>query len=264
MRDVYWSPHAGVVNGWPPERLFDAIAEAGYAGTEIWMDPRWLDWREASEIERVRSAAARRGLALPTVCWRHLPEYSPTNPATAEAGREYLLDCLRVGEAVGATTVLIYPGVPRGVDYETAWVTARDVLGGLEAECRRREISIAIEFESPGPVLLGSPEDTLSFIREAGSHITACADTFHLFNRHRDQREGVSRLKGHLSLVHLSDSQRQLPGKGKTDFPAFFAGLAEIGYAGPLFVQYDPVDLAEIPLGVARAREWARSLLEPG
>jgi sugar phosphate isomerase/epimerase len=259
-RDIYWSPHAGVARGWPPERLFDVISRTGYAGTEIWMDPKWLDWHDPAEVRRIKGEAERRGLVTPTICWRHFPEYAPTNPATARAGREYLLDCLRVGEAAGATTVLIYPGVPQGVDYETAWVTAREVIGSLEAECRTRGISIAIEFESPGPVLLGSAEDTLSFIRETGSHVTACADTFHLFNRHRDQREGVARLKGHLTLVHLSDSKRQLPGKGEVDYPAFFQGLRDIAYSGPIFVQYDPVDESEFALGLGRAREWARIL----
>ncbi len=260
VKDVYWSPHAGIARGWPPERLFEVIGRVGYAGTEIWMDPKWLDWHLPAETRRIKEEASKHGLGTPTICWRHFPEYAPTNPATAQAGREYLLDCLRVGEAVGATTVLIYPGVPQGVEYETAWVTARDLIGSLDAECHSRGISIAIEFESPGPVLLGSPEDTLSFIRETGSHVTACADTFHLFNRHRDQREGVARLKGHLTLVHLSDSKRQLPGKGGVDYQAFFQGLRDIEYAGPIFVQYDPVVESELALGLTRAREWARLL----
>lgn len=264
MRDILWSPHAGILRGWPPERLFDAISRAGYVGTEIWMDPKWLDWHDPADTKRIRGEAARRGLSTPTICWRHFPEYAPTNPATAKAGREYLLDCLRVGEAVGATTVLIYPGVPQGVDYETAWQTAREVIGSLEQECRSRGMSIAIEFESPGPVLLGSPEDTLSFIRETGSHVSACADTYHLFNRHREMREGVARLKGHLTLVHLSDSGRQMPGKGKVDYPAFFAGLRDIDYRGPIFVQYDPVSEDEIALGLARSRELAAVLDQPG
>jgi D-psicose/D-tagatose/L-ribulose 3-epimerase len=260
MRPIYWSPHAGIARDWPPEKLFDVISKVGYAGTEIWMDPTWFDWHDQADTKRIKAEANKRGLETPTICWRHFPEYAPTDPATAEAGRAYLLDCLRVGEAVGADTVLLYPGVPQGVDYETAWVTAREVLGSLEAECRARGIRIAIEFESPGSVLLGSPEDTLSFIRETGTHIAACADTYHLFNRHRDQREGVSRLKGHLALVHLSDSKRQLPGKAGVDYPAFFQGLKDIGYDGRLFVQYDPVDDEELTLGLKRSQEWATVL----
>lgn len=109
-------------------------------------------------------------------------------------------------------------------------------------------------------MLLGPPEDTLSFIRETGSHVSACADTYHLFNRHRDQHEGVSRLKGYLSLVHLSDSNRQMPGKGNVDYPAFFEGLKEIDYRGPIFVQYDPEDEEEIVQGLTNSHEFARLL----
>ena len=259
MRDIHWSPHGGIARGWPPERIFDAIATAGYAGTEIWMDRSWFDWTRAAEIRRIKDLASRYGLETPTICWRRFPELEPTNPATAAAARDYLRDCLRVGEACGATTVLVYPGVPEGVAYEDAWATARDTFGKLDAECRVRGVRIAIEFESPGPVLLGTPEETLAFIREVGPHVTACADTYHLLNRGIDPYAGVRALHGHLSLVHLSDSGRQMPGKGGVDYPRFFAGLRDIGYDGPLFVQYGPESHEEFALGLARAREYAQT-----
>ncbi len=262
VRNIYWSPHGGIARGWPPERIFEAIATAGYAGTEIWMDRAWFDWTRAAEIRRIKDLASRYELETPTVCWRRVPTLEPTNPATAAAARDYLRDCLRVAEACGAATVLVYPGVPEGVAHGDSWATARDIFGGLDAECRTRVVRIAIEFESPGPVLLGTPEETLAFIREVGPHVTACADTYHLYNRGIDPYAGVMALQGHLSLVHLSDSGRQMPGKGEVDYPRFFAGLRDIGYDGPLFVQYGPERFEEFALGLERAREYARALGE--
>ena len=262
MRNIYWSPHGGIARGWPPERIFEAIATAGYAGTEIWMDRSWFDWTSAAEIRRIKDLAGRYRLATPTICWRRFPDLEPTNPATAAAARDYLLDCIRVGEACGATTVLVYPGVPEGVPHEAAWETARDIIGGLGPECQGRGVRIAIEFESPGPVLLGTPEETLAFIREVGPHVTACADTYHLYNRGIDPYMGAIALRGHLSLVHLSDSGRRVPGAGAVDYPRFFEGLRAIGYDGPIFVQYGPESAEEFALGLARAREYARALGE--
>lgn len=262
MRDIYWSPHAGIARGWPPERLFDTIATAGYAGTELWMDRSWFDWTRDDEIARIKALAARYGLATPTICWRRSPEHEPTDPATAVAARDYLLDCIRVAGSCGASTVLVYPGVPAGVPYADAWATARDIFGGLAAACQDHGVRLAIEFESPGPALLGTPEETLAFIREVGPHVTACADTYHLYNRAIDPRAGVAALRGHLSLVHLSDSGRQVPGKGAVDFPRFFDGLRDIGYDGPLFVQYGPEHAAEFALGLERARAYAQRLGE--
>jgi len=262
VRNIYWSPHGGIARGWPPERLFDAIATAGYAGTEIWMDRSWFDWTRADEIARIKALADRYGLATPTICWRRSPELEPTDPATAAAARDYLLACIRVAGSCRASTVLVYPGVPEGVTYADAWATARDIFGGLAAACRDHGVRIAIEFESPGPVLLGTPAETLAFIREVGPHVTACADTYHLYNRAIDPYAGVTALEGHLALVHLSDSGRQLPGKGAVDFPRFFAGLRDMGYDGPLFVQYGPEHAAEFALGLERARTYARTLGE--
>jgi sugar phosphate isomerase/epimerase len=259
MQEFYWSQHAGFARDWPPERICDLVARAGYAGVEIWVDPKWLDRRDPADIKRIKGEAAARGLATPSVSWRQIPGLEPTDPAVAPAAREYLLDCVRVAEACGAPTVLIWMRVPEGVAYEVAYASARDVIGSLEAECRTRGVRIAIEFESPFPrVLLGTPEQTLTFIAETGRHVAACADTFHLFNRGIEQRAGVVQLAGHLAMAHLRDSDTQMPGKGAVDFPAFFRGLSDIGYPGPVFMQFDPDSEDEVFTALRNAREYAR------
>jgi sugar phosphate isomerase/epimerase len=259
MQDFYWSQHAGVTSGWPPARIFDLVARAGYAGVEIWVDPNWLDRRDPADIKRIRGEAAARGLTTPSVSWRPLPGVQPTDPAAAPAARAYLLDCVRVAEACEAPVVLIWMRVPEGVPYEVAYASARDVLGGLEAECRTRGVRIAIEFESPYPdVLLGNPEQTLKFIAETGSHVAACADSFHLFNRGIEQRDGVTQLSGHLAMAHLRDSDTRMPGKGAVDFPDFFRGLRDIGYPGPVFMQFDPDSEDEVFAAIPNAREYAQ------
>jgi sugar phosphate isomerase/epimerase len=259
-RPIYWSPHGGVARDWAPQRLFDVVAAAGYAGTEIWMDRRWLDWSDPADVARIRADARRRNLETPVVCCRRVPGLEPTDPAHAIDATRYLEDCIRVGAACGADTLLCYPGVPEGVPYRDAWSTCRDVLAALGPACRDAGIGIAIEFESPGPVLLGTPPETLRFIAETGDHVSACADTYHLHNRGIDQGEGVRQLEGHLTLAHLSDSERRTPGEGTVDFPSFFAGLRDVRFAGRLFVQCGPASEAEIGTALDRARAWAAVL----
>lgn len=70
----------------------------------------------------------------------------------------------------------------------------------------------------------------------------------------------MRQLKDHLTLAHLSDSDRQTPGKGGVDFPAFFAGLRDIDFDGRLFIQCGPADQGEFRTAFDRAREWARVL----
>lgn len=258
-QEFYWSHHGGYHRDWAPARLFDLLARAGYAGVELWMDPRWLDWRNPAAVRRLKGEATARGLSTPSISWRQLPGVLPTDPAAAPAAREYLLDCARVAEACGSPVVLIWMRVPEHVAYATAWASAREVIGSLEAEYLARGVRLAIEFESPGPVLLGTPQQTLRFIAEAGSHVGACADTFHLFNRGIDQHDGVVQLRGHLLVAHLRDSGTQMPGKGAVDFPAFFRGLKAIGYAGPVFMQFDPESEEEVFGALRNARQFARA-----
>jgi sugar phosphate isomerase/epimerase len=257
--DFYWSQHGGFMRGWAPTRIFDLVARAGYAGVEIWMDPAWLDWRDPADVRRLRGEATARGLTTPSVSWRPLPGVAPTDPARAGAARSYLLDCVRVADACESATVLIWMRIPDGIAYEVAYASARDVLGSLEGECRERGVRIAIEFESPYPdALLGTPEQTVQFAAEAGPHVAACADTFHLFNRRIDQRAGVDALRGRLAMAHLRDSDTRMPGAGEVDFPSFFRGLKDVGYPGPVFMQFDPESEDEVGTALRNAREYAR------
>ena len=83
-----------------------------------------------------------------------------------------------------------------------------------------RAIEICQHFDSPGLQLL--------------------ADTFHMNIMEPDPLASLQAAAPYLGHVHLSDSNRQLPGLGHIDFGQVFAALASIGYDGYLALEAIP------------------------
>jgi len=63
-------------------------------------------------------------------------------------------------------------------------------------------------------------------------NIKVMADLFQMNIEERDIAESIKRSGEYIHHVHLSDSNRLLPGYGNIDFRAIFAALKEIGYEG--------------------------------
>jgi sugar phosphate isomerase/epimerase len=59
-------------------------------------------------------------------------------------------------------------------------------------------------------------------------------DTFHLSIEERSIPDALRTAGDRVRHVHLGDNNRLLPGAGSLDWPAIFAALREIGYAGAL------------------------------
>ena len=83
------------------------------------------------------------------------------------------------------------------------------------------------------------------------------ADTFHMNIMEADPLASLRAATPYLAHMHLSDSNRQLPGQGHIDFRALFMALADIGYTGYLALEAippaDPIVATEQSLRFLRA-----------
>jgi len=146
------------------------------------------------------------------------------------------------------------------VSRSDALATAARILSEVAGRCREQGVQIALEFESRGDPLCGTPAEALDLITLTGDHVSVCCDSIHLHNRGLDAYSSPLSLRGRLGVVHLSDSERRVPGEGEFDFPAFVRALGEIAYAGPIFVQIDPRAEEEIGRALQRVREFTAPL----
>lgn len=67
-------------------------------------------------------------------------------------------------------------------------------------------------------------------------------DTYHCQRNGQDIPAAIAATGDRLALVHLSDSDRRLPGEGTIDFGAVLAALRRHGYAGWLGFECRPVE----------------------
>ncbi|HBY98294.1 MAG: sugar phosphate isomerase/epimerase [Ardenticatenaceae bacterium] len=108
--------------------------------------------------------------------------------------------------------------------------------------------------------VLNSLEEAVSVIEEIGSPvIRLIPDFFHMNIEEADIAASLRRHAAHIGHVHLSDSNRLLPGRGHIDFASGFAALRDAGYDGAFAIECrvtgDPEEL--LPQALAFLRRAA-------
>lgn len=260
-RKIYWSPHLGITRTWSIETLLDRVAAAGYEGIEALITANWMDWKKPEDVARLKKLMTEHQLECPAVSWRgNQGELLFTDPRNYAPSKAYLEECIEAAFALGASAVLLWPRIAEGVNRTDAMAAAARVLNGVAGLCRQRGVMLSVEFESRGNPLCGTPTETLELIERTGNFVTICCDSIHLYNRKLDAYASVLAQRGYLGLVHLSDSDRGVPGDGDFDFEAFVRGLKEIDCQAPIFVQIDPREEDDIARAYQRAREIIRPL----
>ena len=78
-------------------------------------------------------------------------------------------------------------------------------------------------------------------------------DTFHANIEEQSQAAAIHRLKGRIGVVHVSENDRGIPGRGHIDFAEIFAALRADGYKGWITIEAFGQGLPEI---AAATRVW--------
>jgi sugar phosphate isomerase/epimerase len=96
---------------------------------------------------------------------------------------------------------------------------------------------------------LNTLDDALSLIAKTGSpNLKLLADTFHMNIEEVDLADSIRKAKP--AHLHLSDSNRQAPGHGHTDFGRVIQSLSDIGYTG-----YLSFEMLPLPVPVQAAQD---------
>jgi len=106
-----------------------------------------------------------------------------------------------------------------------------------------------LEFEKQGT--LDNYIQAIAFINGTDSRIRLTCDTYHLNNYKADPYRSVIAMGELLGDVHISGSHRHEPNSegDEFDYRRFMKGIAEIGYDGPLTLQYHLDDVESIARG---------------
>ena len=135
-----------------------------------------------------------------------------------------------------------YPYSSRPLDEVRAYFIA--ATGEMCAYAASPGVAIAIEplnrFEGY-PGFMNDMEDAMSVVEEMGlDKLGVLVDFFHANIEDVSVAGAIKRVGKSLMNIHLSDSNRDLPGTGHIDFPAAVRELEEIGYQGHMSMGFLP------------------------
>ncbi len=223
--------------------LLYKMADMGYDIIEVAVEDKSLiDWPLLKRI------ATETGLNI-TISGAFGPnrDISSDDAAIRKNGFEYIVDCLRIAEAMDSPifTGPVYSAVGKTrivsaerKQQERNWcIENLHEVGRVAQECG---VVVGIEplnrFETD---MVNTAEQALSLVREVGHpFLKISLDTFHN-NIEEKSIPATIRVMGRDLLCHVqgNESDRGTPGTGNVDWPGIKAALTDIGYDGAVVIE---------------------------
>ena len=212
------------------------LRDSGYDGIELFPEAAG---RETAALKR---AMAETGMVAPSMRGR-TRDLLAAEPSARQAQIERLRRVCALAEECGVSVVVIVPvfGGPRLPDV-TPWRSAVELEEALLETILPTIGAIAVDH---GVTLVMEPLNryethflnTLAhgaaICRRAGHPgVRVMADFFHMHLEEADIAASLGENLAYVSHVHLADSNRDLPGRGHTDFAPAFRVLKASNFSG--------------------------------
>jgi D-psicose/D-tagatose/L-ribulose 3-epimerase len=236
---------------WTPEAVEALVPEAARHGLEVieiaLLAPETIDVEHSRKILREHGITPTCSLGLP------LEVTAPLHPGKAEA---FLLRALEVAHALGSDTL-------SGVTYATIGYTSGEppteqeyanIAKALRPVARRAaELGMTLGLEPCNRYethLVNTAAQALRLIDRIGlPNVMIHLDTYHMNIEEKGLPSGIRTAGKYLRYIHLSESDRGVPGTGTVDWDATFKALAETGFDGDMVIE----SFVTLPPEIARA-----------
>jgi len=250
---VAYDPYVGTWGKYTREQIVKMVADAGYEGVNVPLRPDFVDPSKKSELDATAELLARHRLAVPSI---GIGKHTITTPGKQREIQDWFVLALEAAKRLGAHIIAFWPSLPKGVTLEDARAALTENLRAMLPAAEKAGCALALEFEKG--CTLDNYRDGIAYVNATDKRIQLTADTYHVFNDKADQYTAAVALRGYLADVHLSGSHRGEPGSegDQVDYRGFLRGLREIGYTGPLTLQYHLKD----PASMKRACEFTKRL----
>lgn len=218
---------------------FENLEKYGFEGVEIWTGSENLE-RQAKQIEEIASGSKAKPSSVIVV---NESFYRPLDSQEAkQAKSEAIKGSLRLAAAIGAVSLVIpeygpqlpppifTPPVPSEAEKRLLIELVEEVGRYAEDVGATSVLEPINRYETR---FFHTLDEAIEICKEVGSpNMKVMADLFHMSIEERDIAESIRRAGEYIHHIHLSDSNRLLPGYGHFDFKSAFAALQEIGYEG--------------------------------
>ncbi len=238
---------------WNPDEADRFLPQITAQGVTVIETPL-LDPRKYDSLG-TRRAAERNGVEI--VCSLGLPEEMDVMARGSDVA-DYLRFALKVARDAGA-------GMLSGVTYGTIGKRSGKpvTLAELDAIARlidrvsksARDLNMRLGIEPCNRYethLLNTARQSAELIERVGAdNVFIHLDTYHMNIEEVSMADGFADAGEHLGYLHLSESNRGVPGRGTLDWQGTFAGLKAVGYDGSMTLESFVYIAPEIAAGLA-------------
>lgn len=148
----------------------------------------------------------------------------------------------------------------RGMVGNQPGCTLGDLQDIMSKACKKAEeagVDIYLEPQSRSSINnLNTVEECITWINELGcKNIKLLMDLYHLEKTEKSVVESLLRSKDYIGMIHMSDSERRIPGYGNIPMQEVLAALETAGYEG-----YLSMEIEQYPSSAEAARLCVLSL----
>lgn len=260
---------------YPLDEAIRRIAAIGYDGVEIgcaaphaW--PAYLSKERRVELRSLLEASGLQAVSLLATPGGG-PGFNPASPLSEEreATVRYYNEVVDLASDLGANKVLYIAGWQIfGTSRQQAWDRTKNCLDLIASHADKKGITIVVEPTAAATNLIETADDAMELMRSvARDNVKVMFDTLHALYRNEIPADYVRAMRDDLVHIHVSDSNRVIPGEGRVDWIGLMQALNECGYNGYLTMEIgldsrtaDPDQIARTALKFLKAIE---SELEP-
>jgi len=230
---------------YPLDEAIQRIAAIGYDGVEIgcaaphaW--PAYLSKERRAELRKLLEASGLQAVSLlPTPGGG--PGFNPASPLPEEreATVRYYNEVIDLASDLGAKKVLYIAGWQIfGTSRQQAWDRTKNCLDQIASHADKKGITIVVEPTAAATNLIETADDAMELMRSvARDNVKVMFDTLHALYRNEIPADYVRAMRDDLVHIHVSDSNRVIPGEGRVDWIGLMQALNECGYDGYLTME---------------------------
>lgn len=224
---------------WTRDGAERAVAEASRCGFDFveiaLLDPPAVDAAHTRALLEANDLPAVCSLGLPEECWASVRPDNAIDFLKVAIDKSADLGALAlsgvtyggIGERTGnPPTEAELDNVARVLEAASAYAGSKGLAFGIEPVNR---------YESH---ILNTGWQAADLIDKVGSdNIFIHLDTYHMNIEEKGAANGILAAREHLRYIHMSESDRGVPGAGTCDWNEIYAALAAIGFKGGLAME---------------------------